>query len=70
MFRGPPATVLSKAEKTTTFSPGAQDGFWMPVNKQLVFRKGKKIISVTFSREKNRNEVDTAQIARMVDARL
>lgn len=46
------------------------DGFWMPVNKQLMFRKGKKIVSVTFSREKNRNEVDTAQIARMVDSRL
>jgi hypothetical protein len=46
------------------------DAFWMPVNKQLMFRKGKKIVSVTFSREKNRNEVDTAQIARMVDARL
>ena len=47
-----------------------ENGFWMPVNKQLVFRKGKKIVSVTFSREKNRNEVDTAQIARLVDARL
>ena len=47
-----------------------ENAFWMPVNKQLMFRKGKKIVSVTFSREKNRNEVDTAQIARMVDARL
>ena len=47
-----------------------ENGFWMPVNKQLMFRKGKKIVSVTFSREKNRNEVDTAQIARMVESRL
>jgi hypothetical protein len=46
------------------------NAFWMPVNKQLMFRKGKKIISVTFSREPNRNEVDSAQIARMVEARL
>ena len=46
------------------------DAFWMPVNKQLMFRKGKKLVSVTFSREKNRNEVDTAQIARIVESRL
>ena len=47
-----------------------ENAFWMPINKQLMFRKGKKIVSVTFSREKNRNEVDTAQIARMVESRL
>ena len=47
-----------------------ENAFWMPVNKQLMFRKGKKIVTVTFSREKNRNEVDTAQIARLVDTRL
>ena len=46
------------------------NAFWMPVNKQLMFRKGKKIVSVVFSREPNRNEVDSAQIARMVEARL
>jgi hypothetical protein len=47
-----------------------ENAFWMPVNKQLMFRKGKKIVSVTFSREKNRNEVDSAQVARLVDSRL
>ena len=47
-----------------------ENAFWMPINKQLVFRKGKKIVSVTFSREKNQNEVDSASIARMVEARL
>ena len=47
-----------------------ENGFWMPVNKQLVFRKGKRIVSVTFSRVANQNEVDTAQVARMVEARL
>ena len=46
------------------------NAFWMPVNKQLMFRKGKKIVSVLFSRETNRNEVDSAQIARMVESRL
>ena len=46
------------------------DAFWMPVNKQLMFRKGKKLVSLTFSREKNRNEVDTAQLARIVESRL
>ena len=47
-----------------------ENGFWMPVNKQLVFRKGKKIISVAFARTQNQNEVDSAQIARLVDSRL
>ena len=47
-----------------------ENAFWMPVNKQLMFRKGKKIVSVKFSRENNRNEVDSAQIARLVDSRL
>ena len=47
-----------------------ENAFWMPVNKQLLFRKGKRIVSVTFSREQNRNEVDSAQIARLVETRL
>ena len=47
-----------------------ENAFWMPVNKQLLFRKGKRIVSVLFSREQNRNEVDSAQIARLVETRL
>jgi hypothetical protein len=47
-----------------------ENAFWMPVNKQLVFRKGKRIVSVSFSRPQNQNEVDSAQIARLVDSRL
>jgi hypothetical protein len=47
-----------------------ENAFWMPVNKQLVFRKGKKIVSILFSRTQNQNEVDSAQIARLVDTRL
>lgn len=47
-----------------------ENGFWMPVNKQLMFRKGKKIVSIKFSRSQNQNEVDTSQVARLVDAKL
>jgi hypothetical protein len=47
-----------------------ENAFWMPINKQLVFRKGKKIVSVSFSRTQNQNEIDSSQIARMVEARL
>ena len=47
-----------------------ENAFWMPVNKQLMFRKAKRIVSVKFSREANRNEVDSAQLARLVEAKL
>jgi hypothetical protein len=46
------------------------NAFWMPVNKQLVFRKGKTLVSVTFARKENQNEIQTAQVARMVETRL
>jgi hypothetical protein len=45
-------------------------GFWLQANKQLMFRKGKIIASVTFSVPKNQNEVDTAELARLVESRL
>jgi hypothetical protein len=44
--------------------------FWLAANKQLEFRKGKTIVSVTFSRPANQNEIDTAQIARLIESRL
>jgi hypothetical protein len=47
-----------------------ENAFWMPVNKQLVFRKGKRIVSILFSRPQNQNEIDSAQIARLVETRL
>jgi hypothetical protein len=47
-----------------------ENGFWMPVNKQLVFRKGKTLVSVKFDRAANQNELDTAQVARMVETRI
>ena len=45
-------------------------GYWNPANKQLGFRKGKMIVNVTFSMKENQSEVDTAQIARIIDSRL
>jgi hypothetical protein len=50
--------------------PVGDNAFWLPANKQLVFRKGKIIGSVTFVRPTNQNEVDTAQVARLVEAQL
>jgi hypothetical protein len=47
-----------------------ENGFWMPINKQLVFRKGHTLVSVKFARAANQNEVDSAQIARMIDTKL
>jgi hypothetical protein len=47
-----------------------ENGFWMPVNKELVFRKGKILVSVKFARVENQKEVDSSQIARVIDERL
>lgn len=47
-----------------------ENGFWMPINKQLVFRKGKTLVSVKFDRPANQNELDTAQVARMVETAI
>ena len=45
-------------------------GYWLQANKQLTFRKGKTIVSVNFATPKNQNPVDSAQVARLVEARL
>ena len=45
-------------------------GYWLPANKQLGFRKGKMIVNVVFSTPKNQNELDTSQIARIIDSRI
>jgi hypothetical protein len=58
----------SKAKWLTP--PIGDNAFWLPANKQLVFRKGKTIGSVTFARPVNQNEIDTAQVARLVEAQL
>jgi hypothetical protein len=50
--------------------PIGDNAFWLPANKQLVFRKGKTLGSVLFSRPANQNEIDTAQVARLLEAQL
>ena len=44
--------------------------FWLQANKTAMFRKGKTLVTITFSREKNATEVDTMQVARLVESRL
>jgi hypothetical protein len=57
----------SRSKQLDTVGEG---GYWLPPNKQLGFRKGKLIVNVTFATTKNQNELDTTQIARMIDARI
>lgn len=57
----------SRSKQLDTVGEG---GYWLPPNKQLGFRKGKMIVSVTFSTPKNQNELDTAQVARMIESRI
>jgi hypothetical protein len=50
---------------------GVGDGaYWMSNAHQLGFRKGKTIVNVKFGVPKNQNELDTAQIARVIETRL
>ena len=44
--------------------------FWLQANKTAMFRKGKTLVTVAFSREKNATEVDTMQVARLIENRL
>lgn len=57
----------SRSKALDTLGDG---GYWLPPNKQLGFRKGKTIVNVTFSTPKNQNELDTTQIARLIEARI
>jgi hypothetical protein len=57
----------SKSKQIDTVGEG---GYWLAANHQLGFRKGKTIVTVRFSTTKNQNEVDTSQIARVIEARL
>jgi hypothetical protein len=47
-----------------------ETAFWLQANKTAMFRKGKLLVTLTFSREQNAKEVDTMQAARLVEARL
>ena len=44
--------------------------YWIPVHHHLGFRKGKMIVNVRFATAKNQNELDSSQIARVVESRL
>jgi hypothetical protein len=57
----------SRAKQLDTIGEG---GYWLAANKQLTFRKGKMIATVIFATPKNQNEVDSAQVARLVESRL
>src|SRR3954462_9978782 len=57
----------SKSKPVETVGEG---GYWLPVNHQLGFRKGKTIVTVRFGTTKNQNEIDTSQIARVIETRL
>jgi hypothetical protein len=56
-----------KAKPVDTVGDG---GFWLSANKQMVFRKGKIITAVGFQTPKNQNELDTGQIARLIESRI
>ena len=57
----------SRSKPVDTVGEG---GYWMPVANQLGFRKAKTIVNVKFGVPKNQNELDTAQIARVIETRL
>ena len=57
----------SKSKLLETVGDGA---YWIPANSQLGFRKGKTIVTLRFATAKNQNEIDTAQIARVVENRI
>ena len=63
---------IEKIYKTRTkqLDTVGDGGYWSPANKQLGFRKGKTIVNITFNIKENQSEVDTAQVARIVEARL
>jgi hypothetical protein len=57
----------SKSKQLDTVGEG---GYWLAANSQLGFRKAKTIVTLRFSTTKNQNEVDTSQIARVIESRL
>jgi hypothetical protein len=57
-------------QKAKWLNTVGESAFWLEANRQLVFRKGKTLGWVTFERRSNRNELDTSQVARLVEANL
>ena len=56
--------------KSKTIDTVGEGGYWTPVHNQLGFRKGKMIVSVRFAQPKNQNELDTSQVARVIENRI
>jgi hypothetical protein len=44
--------------------------FWLEANRTAMFRKAKRIVTLTFARPQNAKEVDTIQAARLIESRL
>jgi hypothetical protein len=44
--------------------------FWLQPNKLLMFRKGKRLVSVTFARARNANEIDSVKVARVIESNM
>jgi hypothetical protein len=44
--------------------------FWLEANKTAMFRKAKRIVTLSFARPQNAKEVDTIQAARLIESRL
>lgn len=44
--------------------------FWMEATKTGMFRKGKLLVSITFQLPKDAHELDTMQLARLIESRL
>ena len=57
-------------EHTKDVKAVGEHAYWSPASHTLGFHKGKTLVFVTFTRTKNANEVDTAQVARMIEQRL
>ena len=56
--------------KTKQLDTVGDGGYWSPANKNLGFRKGKMIVNVKFDIKENQTEVDTSQVARMIESRI
>jgi len=56
--------------RSKTVDTVGEGGYWMPVHNQMGFRKGKTIVSLKFAVPKNQNEIDTSQIARVIESRI
>jgi len=47
-----------------------EHAYWSPASHTLGFHKGKTLVFVTFQQKKNANEIDSAQLGRMIEQRL